>query len=131
MKHICIYIYIYIYSITAVPAPTVSIHNNSTPYNGTVFTLTGVVQLHQIVDTDITVLGVWSSGGSPLQTTSQPYQTNLTFQPLTSNSSGEYLLTVTVRHSDNSPFIIGSSGRATYNLVVQCKLFHFHSCVHS
>ena len=100
----------------------VSVRDHPTPYNGTVFILTGVVQLHQSVNTDITASGMWSSGGDGSQeTTSPPYPTSLTFQPLASDSSGEYILTVTVRPSDNAPFIVESNGTTTYNLVVQCK----------
>ena len=112
-------------SLHTVPPLTLTIISHSTPYNGTVFTLTGVVQLDQSVDTDVTVLGVWSSGAAPQETTSPPYayRTNLTFQPLTSDSSREYTLNVTVRPSDNSPFIVGNSDSTTYNLVVQRKLF--------
>ena len=99
-----------------------SVSEHPIPYNGTIFTLTGVVQLDQSVDTDITASGVWSTGDGPQETTSPPYPTNITFQPLASNSSGEYTLTVTVRPSDNSQFIVGNSASTTYNLVVQRKL---------
>lgn len=77
-----------------------------------------------LLDTDVTVSWMWSSGDGPQETTSPPYQTNLTFQPLTSDSSGEYILSVTVQPSDNSPFILdpGNNSITTYNLVVQCKL---------
>ena len=110
-------------SYLAVPIPQVSILDHVTPYNGTNFTLTGVVQLSDYVDTDVTVLGVWSSNSNPqetslLQSTESPYPTDLIFQPLTTNSTGEYTLTVTVRASDDSEFILGNSGNATYNLVV-------------
>ena len=88
------------------------------------------------MDTDITASGVWSSGDGPQETTIPPYPTNLTFHPLTSNTSGEYTLTVTVRPLDNSPFIVWSNGSATYNLVVQRKLgiiislsFHVYICM--
>ena len=107
-----------------VPPPTISVSDSLTPYNGTVFTLTGVVQLHQSVDTAVTVVGMWSSGDGSQETiaTSPPYPINLTFRPLTSSSSGEYVLTVTVRPSDNSQFIVESNGSTTYNLMVQRKL---------
>ena len=100
----------------------VSVNDHPTPYNGTVFTLTGVVELHQSVDTDITASGVWSSGGLQ-ETTFPPFPTSLTFQPLASDSSGEYILTVTVRPSDNSPFIVENNGSTAYNLMVQRKLY--------
>ena len=97
--------------------------DSTTPYNGTNFTLTGVVQLSDYIDTDVTVLGVWSSISNSQETslqesTESPYPTDLTFQPLATNSTGEYTLTVTVRASDDSEFILGNSGSTTYNLVV-------------
>ena len=110
-----------------VPPPTISVHDPPTPYNGTIFTLTGVVQLDKSVDTEITASGVWSSGDGPQETTSPPYPTNLIFRPLTSDSSGDYILTVTVKPSDNSPFIVGNNSSTTYSLVVQCKLIVYGS----
>ena len=112
------------------------VSEHPTPYNGTIFTLTGVVHLDQSVDTDILVSGVWSSSDGSQETKAPPYPTNLTFQPLTSDSSGEYTLTVSVRPLDNSPFIVGNNGSTTYNLEVQCKLgvhiiISLHSCVHN
>ena len=106
-----------------VPIPQVSILDHVTPYNGTNFTLTGVVQLSDYVDTDVTVLEVWSSNSNPQETclqqsTESSYLTDLIFQPLATNSTGEYTLMVTVRTSDDSEFILGSSGSTTYNLMV-------------
>ena len=110
----------------AVPTPIVSISGRLRPYNGTVFNLTGGIQLDlSVVNTDITVMWVWSLRGEMLETQTtaspSPHQITLTFKPLASNSSGEYTLTVTVRPSDNSPFIVGNSGGSVYNLVVQRK----------
>ena len=82
-----------------------------------------MVQLSVYVDSDVTVLGVWSSNSNPQETSLQEatesmYQTDLTFQPLTTNSTGEYTLIVTVRASDDSEFILGSIRSVTYNLMV-------------
>ena len=55
-------------------------HNVRVPtYNGTVFTLTGVVELDQNVDTNVTVLGLWSDSNSSQETTAPPYLSSLTF----------------------------------------------------
>ena len=108
---------------SAVPSPVVSVLNPpATPYNGTNFTLTGMMVLnHQSVDTTIATSGIWSSSGGLPETTSQNNY-NLTFQPIATNNSGEYTLTVTIRPSDGSVFIVGNSGSASYNVVVRCKL---------
>ena len=109
-----------------VSAPVISITEHPIPYNGTVFTLSGVASLDPSVDTDVTAEGAWSAVaddvGTPLQkSTSPPYQTDLEFQPLTTDSSDEYILNVTFRPSDDSPFISENSGSIIYNLMVQRK----------
>ena len=105
-----------------VPPPSVSVLDPpAIPYNGTVFTITGVVLLDQHVDTDVTASGMWSGVGGSQEITSPPYPTSLTFQLLATNSSGEYTLTVSVRPSDDSPYIVGNSGSTSYNLVVRRK----------
>ena len=114
--------------VHVVPTPIVSVSGHLSPYNGTVFNLTGEIQLDLgVVNTDITVIWVWSLGGELLETqsttaSSSPHQITLTFQPLASDSSGEYILTVTIRPFDNFPFIVESNGSATYSLLVQRKL---------
>ena len=105
-----------------VPPPVISVRDHVTVYNGTNFTLTGLIELHGNVDTDVTVSGIWTSGDGPQESTSPPYLTNLTFQPLATNSSGEYTLTASVQPSDNSSFIVGNSGSYSYSLSVQRKL---------
>ena len=105
-----------------VPPPSVSVLDPpATPYNGTIFTITGVVQLDWNVDTDITASGMWSGDGVSQEITTPPYPTILNFQPLATSSSGEYNLTVSVRSSDNSSYIVGNSGNTSYNLVVRRK----------
>ena len=72
------------------------------------------------MDTDVTVSGTWSKDSGVFQeTTSPPYQTSLTLQPLATNSSGVYILTIFVRPSDNSPYIVGNNESISYNLVVR------------
>ena len=54
-----------------VSAPVISITEHPIPYNGTVFTLSGVSSIDPSVDTDVTAEGVWSAVaddvGTPLQ----------------------------------------------------------------
>lgn len=102
--------------------PRVSVRPHPTPYNGTNFNLTGVVRLDVHVDTVVTAMGVWSPGDDSQESTLSPYPTDLTFEPLATNSSGEYTLTVTVSPSDNSQFILSSNGNTSYNLVVEREL---------
>ena len=107
-----------------VPSPLISIHDHPTPYDGTIFTLTSEVELHPTIDSGLTIVGVWSSGDGPhhvQEIASPPYLTNLTFYPLTANSSGEYTLAVTVQPSEDTPFIMGTSANIGYNLLVKRK----------
>ena len=80
-----------------------------------------MIEIDENVDTAVTVSIVWSSNSGPQETISPPYLTSLVFEPLTSNSSKEYTLSVTVRSSGNSAFILSNTDSATYNLVVQRK----------
>lgn len=110
--------------ISTVSSPVLSIAEHPIPYNGTVFTLSGVASLDPSVDTDVTAVGIWSAAdddGSQQVSTFPPYQTDLEFQPLATDSSDEYILNVMFRPSDDSPFIVGNSGSIVYNLMVQRK----------
>ena len=95
------------------------------------FKITGVVQLDQNVDTAVTTSGMWSSSGGVLQDSTSPYPTSLTFHPLATNSSGVYTLTVTIRPSDNSQYIVGNNGSTSYSVVVRrkLKLDYFYSII--
>ena len=107
-----------------VSAPVLSIAEHPIPYNGTIFTLSGVASLGSSVNTDVTAVGIWSAAdddGSPQVSTSPPFQINLEFRPLATDSSNEYILNVTFRPSDESPFIIENNGSIVYDLMVQCK----------
>ena len=92
------------------------------PYNGTNFTVIGEIELDPSVDTDVTVTGTWSGGNTPQETSVPPYRILLPFLPATTNSSGEYTLTISVRPTDNSPLITSNSHNASYNLVIKRKL---------
>ena len=102
------------------------------PYNGTVFNLTGVLQLDlNIVDTDVTVMWVWSLNGRELdtQTTSaSPHEITISFNPLATNSSGLYSLNLTIM--PNNPLYVrgNNDSSTTYNLNV---LSEFNSLLYS
>lgn len=88
------------------------------------FSLTGAIQLDtSIVDIDIATTWQWSLGEMTLleETLSSRLQSVLSFQPLATNSSGEYRLTVTLAPLTNSSFIVKSSGSHRYNLSVLRK----------
>lgn len=91
------------------------------PYNGTVFNLCGVAQLDHSVDTNVTAVGIWSGSDILQVTKSPPYMTCLEIQPLTSDSSKEYTLNITIRPTDGSSFIVASSTSIVYRLIVQRK----------
>ena len=101
--------------------------NSSIPYNGTVFNLTGVILLDRnIIDSDVIAIWVWSYDGAileRLETRSQPYSASLVFEPLATNSSGEYSLAVTIQSSDRSDYIVANSGSIVFSLMVLRKLF--------
>lgn len=102
-----------------------TVASNLTPYNGTIFDLTGAIQLDMsTVNTGVEATWVWSLGGETLesqQTVTPPHQTVLRFQPLATDSSGMYSLSVTLRSLDNSSYIAENSGSTVYSLTVLRK----------
>ena len=109
----------------AVPTPEILVTSStSTPYNGTIFSLTGAIQLNtSIVDINIAATWQWSLGEMILleETSSSPHQSVLSFLPLATNSSGEYRLNVTLTPLANSSFVVQSSGSHLYNISVLRK----------
>lgn len=96
------------------------------PYNGTIYNLTGTIQLDMsIVNTDVIIATwVWTLAGETLRffnIAPSLYQSVLMFRPLATNSSGEYNLTVTLRPLNNTDYIIESSASNTYNISVLRK----------
>ena len=94
------------------------------PYNGTVFNLTGLIQLDtNVVNTGVTVVWVWSLGGIVVETqTTTSLTITLTFEPLTTHSSGQYLLNLTVIPTENMNYVLQNNNSSTfYDLVVERK----------
>ena len=107
-----------------VPDPLITIHDQATPYNGTNFTLAAMIEVDTAqVDTDIMTIVLWSRDNHDGVLLNRLTQTssslaNLTFRPLTTNSSGNYTLNASVI-SINSDFILDSNVVTVYNLIVQ------------
>ena len=99
-----------------------SIVEHPIPYNGTIFSLNGIAHLDPSVDTNVTVMGIWSDSEGQQVTTSPPYIFSLEFRPLSGASSKQYTLNVTVLPTDNSPFNVASNLTILpYSLAVQSK----------
>ena len=110
-----------------VPAPGVAVAavQPVTPYNGTAFSLMGTMQLDEsVIDIDVVATWEWSLSGRTLRherTSSVLHPTVLTFQPLATNSSGEYSLNLTLAPLNRSDFIIESRVGTMYSLNVLRK----------
>ena len=91
-------------------------------YNGTVYNLTGMLQLDtSIVDTAITVIWEWSLIGQVLvqmSTSTAPHMITVPFIPLATNDSGLYSMDLN-QMPTNSQYIVGNSDSSTtYRLIV-------------
>ena len=96
------------------------------PYNGTVFILTGMLELDtSLVDTVVVLTWIWSLNGEELDrwyTNTLPHRITIPFNPLTTNSSGLYSLNVDVDPFDPAFIIPNRNSSTTYNLSVQSEL---------
>lgn len=112
-----------------VPRPNVSVSSHLPPYNGTNFNLTGMIQMDMdVLDTDIATIWKWSLGETTLKihNTTLCCQNNITFEPLTTYSSGHYNLQVTVQSLSNSLYHTESCSSTIYHLTVQRKLYNYN-----
>ena len=100
-------------------------------YNGTVYNLTGMLQLDtSIVDTDITVIWEWSLNGQVLlnrSTSAAPHMITIPFIPLATNDSGLYSMNLN-QLPTNPQYIVGNGDSSTtYRLTVLSE-FLFCRC---
>ena len=90
-------------------------------YNGTVYNLTGVLQLDTtIVDTDVAVMWVWSLNGQVSvrrSTSAAPHMITIPFNPLATDSSGLYDLNLNIVPR-NPQYIEGNNNSVTHRLTV-------------
>ena len=94
-------------------------------YNGTVYNLTGVLQLDtSIVDTDVMVLWMWSLNGQVSvrrSTSAAPHRITIPFTPLATDSSGLYDLNLNIVPR-NPQYVEGNNNSSkTYGLTVLRK----------
>ena len=128
-----LYLAIIIIFCNTVPTSQVSVRDSGIPpYNGTVFSLTTVIHLDQTaIDTDITIKWVWSYHGRVLATklTASPstHQITVELSPLMSNSSGQYLLNLTVIPTGNNyEYVVeNNDSGAFYELNVERKFAYW------
>lgn len=110
------------FSVFIVPTPVLSISRHLAPH----FKCTcsaGWKRQHQHHSNKHLV-----RNGMPQMSSTPPYRTSLEFQPLATNSSGEYVLNVMFTPTESSPLIASSS--VVYNLKVQrkhVKVLHAHN----
>ena len=107
--------------IFAVPRPMFTVLPHSTAYNGTNLTINGSIELDSNVDTPVTVSGMWTGGTIPQVTTASPYLVMLSLLPVATYSSGEYIVTYTIRSSGSYQYIVEYNGQDSYNLAVERK----------
>ena len=91
-------------------------------YNGTVYNLTGMLQLDtSIVDTDITVIWEWSLNGQVLlnqNTSAAPHMITIPFIPLATSDSGLYSMSLNQRPTNPQYVVLNSDSSTTYSLTV-------------
>ena len=107
----------------AVPTSTVIVNEPPFPaYNGTVYSLTGVLQLDTtIVDTNVIVMWEWSRNGRVSvrrSTLVAPHMITIPFNPLATGDSGLYSLNLDIQ--PRLTFDVGgnSDSSTTHNLTV-------------
>ena len=101
----------------SVPTSVVTVNESPFPaYNGTVYNLTGILQLDTaIVDTGVNVMWEWSlnSQVSLRQSTSAvPHMITIPFNPLAMDDSGLYSLNLNIQPI-NPQYVIGNSDSST------------------
>ena len=83
---------------------------------GTVMSLVGSVSLSPLVDTEISLSAQWTTQGQT-STVSTTNTTILTFEPLSSTDTSDYVYVVTV-NPDNSTYVESNSANQSFELTV-------------
>ncbi len=91
-------------------------------YNGTIYSLTGVLQLDtSIVDTNVTVMWEWSLNGQVLvrmSTFAAPHMITIPFTPLATNDSGLYSMNLTQLPTNPQYVVENRDSSIKYHLIV-------------
>ena len=122
---------LFLYSL-AVPAPLVIIDTIYTPFNGSEFTISCIVKVNKSVDTGINISTHWlipmrQNDRETMFNISQRVTElvgchNLTFRPLRSQDSGQYVCDATISPLQNrDSFVAENAAENSYNLSVQSE----------
>ena len=120
-------LYLTLCSSAAVPNPRIEIERVGSSFNGTVFNLSCTVTVSASVDTAINITTQWDPApeyGS--ETVSERMRSlkrehDLTFRPLLSSDSGEYVCNATVEPVTESEFNTQVTNAETVNVTVKGK----------
>ena len=118
------------FSKPTVPAPTISVVKDYTPYNGTKFNITCTVEVDVAVDNDITINSEWvlpqhvnNSGtiSNILKTETKKLRQNhtLKFRPLRGEDNGTYTCRAVIQPIPDDKYIKGVSANETTDVIVR------------
>ena len=129
---------LFLYSL-AVPAPLVIIEEIGTPFDGSEFTISCIVKVNKSVDTGINISTHWLL---PMRqndrktmfiiserVTELVGHHNLTFRPLRSQDSGQYVCNATITPQKRDSYIAENTAENSYNLTVQGEKTGIHGKV--
>ena len=118
------------FSKSTVPAPTISVVKDYTPYNGTKFNITCTVEVNVAVDTPITIHSEWvlpqhvdnrgtMSNISKTETKKLRQNHTLIFRPLRGEDNGTYTCRGRVQPTRGDKYIMEVSANETTDVIVQ------------
>ena len=120
------------FSKSTVPAPTISVVKDYTPYNGTKFNITCTVEVNVAVDTPITIHSEWMlpqhvdnrgtmSNISKTETEKLRQIHTLIFRPLRGEDNGTYTCRAVIQPMlrDDKKYIMGVSANETTDVIVR------------
>ena len=134
VSHACVEVQTLIHYVTfskpTVPAPTISVVKDYTPYNGTKFNMTCTVEVDVAVDTDITIYSEWvlpqhvNNSGTIIYKISKTetklkQSRTLIFRPLRGEDNGTYTCRGRVQPTRGDKYIMEVSANETTDVIVQ------------
>ena len=115
----------------AVPAPLVIIEEIGTPFDGSEFTISCIVKVNKSVDTDINIYTHWllpmrqnyrkTMFNISERVTELVGRHSLTFKPLRSQDSGQYVCNATTTPQNRDFYVAENTAENSYNLAVQSE----------
>ena len=123
----------------AVPAPLVIIEEIGTPFNGSEFTLSCIVKVNKSVDTGINISTHWLLPMSQNdrktvfniseRVTELVGHHNLTFRPLRSQDSGQYVCDATITPQNRDSYVAETTADNSFSLAVESENTRIHGKV--